>query len=495
MNARRWLLSGGFSLGGMAIRVPFASRYLYHWDSVNFALSLTSYNVTLHQPHPPGYILYSLLGRAINQLLKNANASLVLISLVAGALGVGIVFWLGSEMFGDGAGIAAATMTLLSPLHWFQSDVALSYALEFALVTMLAGLIYLQLSGRRRLWLISTLVFVIVGGVRQTDLLFMGPLWLYGLRPYTRRERIYALTILAIGVCLWLWPMVVWSGGWSSYVASLLGESAGVGEQASLFSLTQLGLNTGRMVIFLGYAMLLGYVPLAWAAISWVREGRWHDVSLKVPFVVLGLWMAPPMAFGILVHIRQSGHVFSFLPAVCILVGWSIAKLVAHLHRDVAPRISLASILLPLAVPSALFFLFAPAALFGSSQTVFQTPSAASIRQQDRELGERFAYIRGKFNPEMTVVIAGGLDFRHVDFYLPDYQMTDISYRLGDTPEVLPRNVTTLVLFNEDKIPDVSPRWPMQVHEFPDGSRLWYLQWPSGSTVSVSMSAITVHAP
>src|SRR5437763_174957 len=39
-------------------RFPFRSHYLFSWDSANFALALDQYNVTFHQPQPPGYPLY-----------------------------------------------------------------------------------------------------------------------------------------------------------------------------------------------------------------------------------------------------------------------------------------------------------------------------------------------------------------------------------------------------------------------------------------------------
>ncbi len=46
-----------FSFLALLLRIPFMSRFLYHWDSVNYALSLERYDVRLHQPHPPGYFL------------------------------------------------------------------------------------------------------------------------------------------------------------------------------------------------------------------------------------------------------------------------------------------------------------------------------------------------------------------------------------------------------------------------------------------------------
>ena len=39
-------------------RIPFHSRILYHWDSVNFANGLRHFDVLAEHPQPPGYIVY-----------------------------------------------------------------------------------------------------------------------------------------------------------------------------------------------------------------------------------------------------------------------------------------------------------------------------------------------------------------------------------------------------------------------------------------------------
>ena len=52
------LLAAGLGLITILSRIPFRSRYLFSWDSANFALALEHYNVAFHQPQPPGYPLY-----------------------------------------------------------------------------------------------------------------------------------------------------------------------------------------------------------------------------------------------------------------------------------------------------------------------------------------------------------------------------------------------------------------------------------------------------
>lgn len=43
----------------LATRWCFRSNYLFHMDSINFALGMQHFDPSLHQPHPPGYYLSS----------------------------------------------------------------------------------------------------------------------------------------------------------------------------------------------------------------------------------------------------------------------------------------------------------------------------------------------------------------------------------------------------------------------------------------------------
>lgn len=56
-------------------RIPFATRHIVSHDSVNFALALKDFDISKHQPHPPGYIVYIGLAKFINLFVKDANTS------------------------------------------------------------------------------------------------------------------------------------------------------------------------------------------------------------------------------------------------------------------------------------------------------------------------------------------------------------------------------------------------------------------------------------
>src|SRR5882672_800342 len=71
-----WFL-GLLALGVPLTRMPFHGNFLYHSDSINFALALDRFDLAAHQPHPPGYILFVGLGKIIHHVLPDANLALV----------------------------------------------------------------------------------------------------------------------------------------------------------------------------------------------------------------------------------------------------------------------------------------------------------------------------------------------------------------------------------------------------------------------------------
>jgi hypothetical protein len=482
-----WLITTSLFVLALATRIPFRSHYLYHWDSVNFALSLAHYDVRLHQPQPPGYFLYSMLGRLVNSFIKDANASLVLISLISGAVGVAVLYLLGKLLFNRQVGLLAALLTLTSPLPWFYSEVALSYALEFVCVIVVAGLCFMQWTGRSRLWPWTAVALGIAGGIRQNDLVFLFPLWLVSLVSLTWRQRIASLALLGGVVMMWFAPMVTFSGGISGYLSASRAESTGIVAESPIASITQLVMNGGRIAIYLEYSLLLGSIPLLGALIPMIRNYR--GIIRDVRAWLFFFWIAPALGFYLFVHIRQHGHIFTFLPAVFLLVAWAslwATRLIGQKFSQPVGGILIGLIL----VTNVAFFLAAPQSLFGSSQLPLQTPSWATIYNRDQFLQERVYTIRAYFDPANTAILAGNNYFRHPDYYLPDFQLFSPVRNLSNEMITLPDSIHTLVLFDNEVFPPGMDLTGVQTLVLPDGSILSYIHWNEAQTVCLSKNTI-----
>ena len=60
----------GAVLGGLflALHLPFLPPSLEDLDSINFALGVRQYDVSQHQPHPPGYPLFIGAAKALHEI-------------------------------------------------------------------------------------------------------------------------------------------------------------------------------------------------------------------------------------------------------------------------------------------------------------------------------------------------------------------------------------------------------------------------------------------
>src|SRR5207248_9444275 len=122
------------------IRLPYQTNILYHWDSVLYARALVDFDVSESQPHPPGYLFYVGAARLAQLVFGDANASLVAVSLLGGALAVLLTYLVGRQLYGRGAAVAAALLLAAAPPFWLYSGVAYPYTVLACGSLALAGL-------------------------------------------------------------------------------------------------------------------------------------------------------------------------------------------------------------------------------------------------------------------------------------------------------------------------------------------------------------------
>src|SRR5438094_10305833 len=97
---RDWLGAAALVAASVALHGPFRSQLAYHWDSAQFALAISNYNLALSQPHAPGYFLYVMLGRLVNLFVGDPQASLVWMRVAFGGGLAAVMHLLCTAMFG-----------------------------------------------------------------------------------------------------------------------------------------------------------------------------------------------------------------------------------------------------------------------------------------------------------------------------------------------------------------------------------------------------------
>ncbi|MBI4008048.1 MAG: DUF2723 domain-containing protein, partial [Planctomycetes bacterium] len=198
-------------------RLPFTSKMLYDLDSVQFALGTSEYNVAVHQPHPPGYIIYVMLGKLLNIITHDANVSFIIISILFSALTVVVIYYLGVLFFTKETGILSAILAITSPSIWFHGEVSLSYMPEAFFSVLTALLCWKILNGQHKYIYASAIVLALAGGVRQNTMVFLFPLWLFSIRNVPVRKILVSILLLIAIVAMWFIPMIILSGGLANY--------------------------------------------------------------------------------------------------------------------------------------------------------------------------------------------------------------------------------------------------------------------------------------
>jgi len=301
-------------------------RFLINWDSVQYALGVEAFDLAAHQPHPPGYIGYELLGRMVARLTGDVPAALTLVSVVGAALAPALLFVLACRMLPRRHALAAAVLFGCSPLLLHYGGVALTYAPEVALSLPFVILVHrAHAEGRLPDLLGAAVAFAVLGSVRPSAVLLLAPLWPLALLPYTRRVRVGATGLLVAACLVWAVPLMMASGGAVAYAREAM-DLAGLAVARTAFmtaSLTGVLQNVG----ILGVALVIGMhaTLLLLAPARKAPGGSLGALSVGDRRFLLW-WAAVPMLFFVFIHTGQPGYALLVLPAGYIWVGSALAQ-------------------------------------------------------------------------------------------------------------------------------------------------------------------------
>lgn len=474
------LIAVGLALAVIATRFPVRSRRAFNWDAVNFVLALSHYDVRLHHPHPPGYPAFVAMGKLLSFVIPDANGALVATAMLLSAGAVAALYWLGKVLFDRATGVIAALYLLCSVTFWTNGAVALAYP-SLALFGTLVALFAWRLDGAQRAAtpensgtmvrtnplliarysLLLSAAYALGGGFRPDLLLFLAPLWLWGhRRAGWRQTGIGALVVVAIVAC-WAVPMIALSGGIGEYGKIFRAYAAT--DVLQRYSVAANGprallVNLRDTATYTGYALYALALPVVGATV-WLltRARQWR----RTPIVALfALWVAPMLLFYTWVHIGDPGYVFTFVPALLLIAARFTTTAARKAHRFTsdtlasgtmpaqhsrlrwsryAVLVSAVLVALPLAVNTGIF-LNRPLAL-----------TAPGIRQEDRTVNGKIAYVRAHGNPATTLLVSYE-SYRHWLLYLPEYrtQFVDLTYGTeADRTVIVPPGITQVILMDD----------------------------------------------
>jgi len=410
-------------------RVPFTSKLLYHWDSVQFALALEKYNIAVHQPHPPGYFLYVMLGRFLNLFIKDANSTFVFISIIFSGLAVVAVYYLGKEIYDVRTGFIAAAIAITSPNFWFHGEVALTYIVEAFFSTLIAFFCWKVFTGKHKYIYLSVIALGIAGGVRQNTMVFLLPLWVFSVKGIMPRKIIASLGLIGLVCLLWFVPMIWMTGGWNAYREALRELWLFNTGHVSVFEKgwATFKIFSSSLFNFTVYGVEAGILILGLAAYSVIRRGTFKSLDrTKVHF--FSLWVLPSVFFYLTIFIYPAnpGYALIFLPALFILTSASIGYISDEIKQVMKKDICAFMALSIIIFNTGIFFL--------SNYPV----SYREIRTHDRNLAIMLEGIK-TFDPAKTAIFVGPYIFygyRQIMYYLPRYYVYQVDVRVAPTGEV-----------------------------------------------------------
>lgn len=406
-------------------RIPFTSHYPLYSDSIHFSLAIEKYDIKLHQPHPPGYFLYVILGKIFNHLFHDPNETFIFISIIFSGLSISIIYILAKEIYDKKIALISAGIALTSPVLWFHGEIALTYIVDAFFSTLVALLCWRNINGKKKYAWISAILMGISGGIRQSTPFFLFPLWLYSMKGTSFKILIISLLLFGISSALWFFPMIWMTGGWEAYkeafydilqfqiVPSSVFQNGYVSLKVfsyTILNFTILGLGAGFFVLCLGIYSL-------------IRSGDFLKINHSKVFFFF-MWIAPSVIFYLLVHIHPAnpGYILIILPSLIIITS----SLTLHVCDRIKKLLNLKISLLPIIVS---LIITANAAFF------FLYPSIVSykwIKTHDRALPMLINGIRG-FNPKKSIVCVKPYIFygyRHIMYYLPEFKVYELDHRV-----------------------------------------------------------------
>ncbi len=399
-----WRLALLFFALGILTRLPFQTENLWAHDSVLYERAIERFAPLEQRPQAPGYLYYVLLIRAVAALTADANRAMTLVSLVAGAAAVALLYLLAARLYDERTARISGLFLLSAVTFWAYAGVAYPYTLLAALSIACALLFWRAVTAEprggptrasartTRALVIASVAWGIAIGFRSDLAIFLAPVWLVAAWGTSLTAAVVGAAPVVLGAAGWYVVSALADGGFAAFSEALRAQGQFVDERYSVFGtqglrafLTngyELARFLGRGLYFL--APLVVAVPLSAAA-------RHIELAERRRVLFVLAWTLTPLVIYLPVHAGEYGYVFSMLPGLCVIAARGAIALARGIRM---PRT------LPWIVAAVVL---ANSAIFLVSDTPL---SATDLARHDQGTNEKFAYLQGSRDLDRATILA-----------------------------------------------------------------------------------------
>jgi 4-amino-4-deoxy-L-arabinose transferase-like glycosyltransferase len=402
-----WRVAVGLFALGVITRIPFATDHLYAPDSVLYARAMERFDPLEHRPQPPGYLWYVLLLRAVGFITQDPNRAMTIVSALAGAAAITLVYLLATRLYDERTGRVAALFMLTAATFWAYGGLAYPYTLLAALTTITALAFWLATSSdgpTRTRWLLgASALWGIAIGFRSDLAIFIAPVWLVAALRSRLTTVVASAAIVVALTGVWLFASAAADGGLARFVEALREQGRFVDERYSVLGIGPVAIyrNAYELARFLGRGLYF-LIPLVAVTVLSV-EARRVELRDRWRTAFIVTWTFAPLPIYVLVHVGDYGYIFSMLPGMTILAARGAIALAKGLRM---PR-TFKWIVAAVALGNAAIFL------------ISNTPiSARDIAREDQGIGEKTRFLEANLAPDRTVVVTA-YDAVLLEQYLP----------------------------------------------------------------------------
>lgn len=365
---------------GILTRLPFQTANLWANDSVLYERAIGHFDPLAQSPQAPGYLYYVLVLRALDAVTADANRAMTIVSLLAGAAAVALVYLLAARLYDERTARISALFLLTAVTFWAYGGVAYPYTLLGALTTLCALVFWRAATSHLARDLIAaSAVWAVAIGFRSDLAIFLAPVWLIAAWGTSLLAAIAAAAAVAVLVAFWYLASALADGGMTRFAQALAEQGRFVDERYSVF-----GTNGLHAVVANGYELArflgrgLSFLAPLLIAIPLSAAARRIELADRRRTFFLLAWTLTPLVIYVPIHVGDYGYIFSMLPGLAVIAARGAIALARGARM---PRA------LPLVVGAVVL---ANASIFLLSDTPL---SAAEVIRRDRGIAEKADYL------------------------------------------------------------------------------------------------------